>query len=207
MASRMYRSASGKPIDMGQLLLKNENVRAVGNMGVNAKGDKIDKVNNVVESKNRQVHKEYKKQILNTVVDVPPQSSSVKVPVQEPIVEEKIEEVVGLDDDDKTIDLNQVNQSSEESVVEEPVTVEEMDQTVKETAVQNFKQSVVEEVVEKESVIEEVAEEPVVATPKTTKKKSTGGLASAIAKAREIKQEKLQTEKEKAKSTKGVKKI
>jgi len=32
-------------------------------------------------------------------------------------------------------------------------------------------------------------------------------LASAIAKAREIKQEKLQTEKEKAKSTKGVKKI
>ena len=203
----MYRSASGKPIDMGQLLLKNENVRAVGNMGVNAKGDKIDKVNNVVESKNRQVHKEYKKQILNTVVDVPPQSSSVKVPVQEPIVEEKIEEVVGLDDDDKTIDLNQVNQSSEESVVEEPVTVEEMDQTVKETAVQNFKQSVVEEVVEKESVIEEVAEEPVVATPKTTKKKSTGGLASAIAKAREIKQEKLQTEKEKAKSTKGVKKI
>ena len=207
MASRMYRSASGKPIDMGQLLLKNENVRAVGNMGVNAKGDKIDKVNNVVESKNRQVHKEYKKQILNTVVDVPPQSSSVKVPVQEPIVEEKIEEVVGLDDDDKTIDLNQVNQSSEESVVEEPVTVEEMDQTVKETAVQNFKQSVVEEVVEKESVIEEVVEEPVVATPKTTKKKSTGGLASAIAKAREIKQEKLQTEKEKAKSTKGVKKI
>ena len=203
----MYRSASGKPIDMGQLLLKNENVRAVGNMGVNAKGDKIDKVNNVVESKNRQVHKEYKKQILNTVVDVPPQSSSVKVPVQEPIVEEKIEEVVGLDDDDKTIDLNQVNQSSEESVVEEPVTVEEMDQTVKETAVQNFKQSVVEEVVEKESVIEEVVEEPVVATPKTTKKKSTGGLASAIAKAREIKQEKLQTEKEKAKSTKGVKKI
>ena len=203
----MYRSASGKPIDMGQLLLKNENVRAVGNMGVNAKGDKIDKVNNVLESKNRQVHKEYKKQILNTVVDVPPQSSSVKVPVQEPIVEEKIEEVVGLDDDDKTIDLNQVNQSSEEPVVEEPVTVEEMNQTVKETAVQNFKQSVVEEVVEKESVIEEVAEEPVVATPKTTKKKSTGGLASAIAKAREIKQEKLQTEKEKAKSTKGVKKI
>ena len=202
MASRMYRSASGKPIDMGQLLLKNENVRAVGNMGVNAKGDKIDKVNNVVESKNRQVHKEYKKQILNTVVDVPPQSSSVNVPVQEPIVEEKIEEVVGLDDDDKTIDLNQVNQSSEEPVVEEPVTVEEMNQTVKETAVENFKQSVVEEVVEKESVIEEVVEEP-----KTTKKKSTGGLASAIAKAREIKQEKLQTEKEKAKSTKGVKKI
>jgi len=202
MASRMYRSASGKPIDMGQLLLKNENVRAVGNMGVNAKGDKIDKVNNVLESKNRQVHKEYKKQILNTVVDVPPQSSSVNVPVQEPIVEEKIEEVVGLDDDDKTIDLNQVNQSSEEPVVEEPVTVEEMNQTVKETAVENFKQSVVEEVVEKESVIEEVVEEP-----KTTKKKSTGGLASAIAKAREIKQEKLQTEKEKAKSTKGVKKI
>ena len=202
MASRMYRSASGKPIDMGQLLLKNENVRAVGNMGVNAKGDKIDKVNNVLESKNRQVHKEYKKQILNTVVDVPPQPSSVNVPVQEPIVEEKIEEVVGLDDDDKTIDLNQVNQSSEEPVVEEPVTVEEMNQTVKETAVENFKQSVVEEVVEKESVIEEVVEEP-----KTTKKKSTGGLASAIAKAREIKQEKLQTEKEKAKSTKGVKKI
>ena len=39
---RTYRSSQGKSIDLGTLLLQNETVRAVGNMGVNARGDRID---------------------------------------------------------------------------------------------------------------------------------------------------------------------
>jgi hypothetical protein len=39
---RTYRTSQGKTVDLGALLLQNENVRAVGNMGVNARGDRID---------------------------------------------------------------------------------------------------------------------------------------------------------------------
>lgn len=71
MSSKVYRSALGKPVDMGSLLLKNENVRAVGNMGVNAKGDVIDKKNDSVMSKTQQVNQQYRKQIRNQIEDVP----------------------------------------------------------------------------------------------------------------------------------------
>jgi hypothetical protein len=37
----VYRSARGKEVDMGKLALQNELTPAVGNMGVNARGDKL----------------------------------------------------------------------------------------------------------------------------------------------------------------------
>lgn len=43
-----YRSAQGKVIDMNALITKNEKVRAVGNMKVNARGDTIDSHGKVV---------------------------------------------------------------------------------------------------------------------------------------------------------------
>ena len=62
MAGKIYKSAQGKTVDMGQLMLKNEKVRAVGNMKVNARGDMIDDMNRVISSKNDQVNKQYNKQ-------------------------------------------------------------------------------------------------------------------------------------------------
>ncbi len=62
MTSKIYRSAQGKSVDMGRLQLQNENVRAVGNMKVNARGDMIDDMNRVISSKNDQVNKQYNKQ-------------------------------------------------------------------------------------------------------------------------------------------------
>jgi hypothetical protein len=57
MTKKQYRSAMGKTVDMGSLLLQNENVRAVGNMGVNARGDVINSNNRVIEKKSRQVQR------------------------------------------------------------------------------------------------------------------------------------------------------
>jgi len=37
----VYRSARGKEVDLNKLISKNELTLAVGNMGVNARGDKI----------------------------------------------------------------------------------------------------------------------------------------------------------------------
>lgn len=61
MTSQIYRSAQGKSVDMGALRLQNENVRAVGNMKTNARGDVLDDQNQVIASKNQQVSRQYRK--------------------------------------------------------------------------------------------------------------------------------------------------
>lgn len=63
MTSKVYKTAQGKSIDMGALILKNENTRAVGNMKVNARGDLVDDMNNVIESKPQQVNRQYNREI------------------------------------------------------------------------------------------------------------------------------------------------
>jgi hypothetical protein len=140
--AKIYRTANGKKVDMGALLLRNEEVRAVGNMGVNAKGDLINDKNTKLVARNEQVNKQYRKQIRNQVVDTPATDPVIKR--QEP---EKIE---GLD---------------------EPIINEEI-----------------------------VTESP-------SEKKPAGGLASAIAKARQVEQSKLKTPREEARDETGVKKI
>jgi len=57
MTKKQYRSAMGKTVDMGSLLLQNESVRAVGNMGVNARGDVINSNNKIIEKKSKQVQR------------------------------------------------------------------------------------------------------------------------------------------------------
>ena len=63
MTNQVYRSAMGKKIDMGEMRLRNEQVRAVGNMKVNARGDQLDDSNRVINSKNKQVVKQTKKTV------------------------------------------------------------------------------------------------------------------------------------------------
>ena len=80
MSKKVYKTAMGKPLDLGALLLSNENTRAVGNMNVNAKGDKINTSGKTVESRNSQVAKSYEKQVKRgTVVDAPVISSKSTV--------------------------------------------------------------------------------------------------------------------------------
>ena len=62
MTSKVYRSAQGKSVDLGTIMLQNEHVRAVGNMNVNARGDVLDSANRVIEPKNRQVQRKYRRQ-------------------------------------------------------------------------------------------------------------------------------------------------
>lgn len=65
MTQKVYRTAQGKTVDMGRLMVQNEKTRAVGNMKVNARGDLVDDMNNVVSSKPQQVNNQYNKQIQN----------------------------------------------------------------------------------------------------------------------------------------------
>lgn len=65
MTRKVYRTAQGRMIDLGALQLQNENTRAVGNMGVNARGDLLDNQNKPIKSRNQQVNKQYNKQMSN----------------------------------------------------------------------------------------------------------------------------------------------
>lgn len=65
MTQKVYKTAQGKTLDMGRLMLQNEKTRAVGNMNVNARGDVIDDQNQVVSSKPAQVNKQYNRQVTN----------------------------------------------------------------------------------------------------------------------------------------------
>jgi hypothetical protein len=65
MSKDLYKSANGKMVDMGALRQKNERVRAVGNMRVNARGDQVDDENNIVASRGQQINNQYNKQVQN----------------------------------------------------------------------------------------------------------------------------------------------
>jgi hypothetical protein len=66
MTRKVYKSAMGKTVDLGSLILQNEQVRAVGNMGVNAAGDVVDSGNQVIDQRNRQVQRQYHRQTTGT---------------------------------------------------------------------------------------------------------------------------------------------
>jgi hypothetical protein len=65
MTRKVYKTAQGKAIDLGSLLLQNEGVRAVGNMNVNARGDLLDSGNKVIDRKNRQIQRQHNRQTVS----------------------------------------------------------------------------------------------------------------------------------------------
>lgn len=65
-----YRTAMGKVVDMSQIASKNEHVRAVGNMPVNARGDTIDSQGKVILPVTRKVGKTYQKTVSNRAANV-----------------------------------------------------------------------------------------------------------------------------------------
>lgn len=63
MTQKQYRTAQGKLVDLGALQLRNENVRAIGNMSVNGRGDMLDAKNRPIDTRNQQVARQYRKQV------------------------------------------------------------------------------------------------------------------------------------------------
>ena len=80
MTTKIYKTARGKTVDFGSMRLQNENVRAVGNMGVNARGDRIDSQGNVIDPKNQQLQRRIQRQ--TNVADGPVHSSTREAKAQ-----------------------------------------------------------------------------------------------------------------------------
>ena len=69
---KTYRTANGKNIDFGAMILANETAPALGNMNVNARGDQIDAAGNITKSR-EDIMREYHK--LNTMI---PQDGTIR---------------------------------------------------------------------------------------------------------------------------------
>lgn len=152
MTRKIYRSAMGKTVDLGALLLQNEQVRAVGNMGVNAAGDLVDSGNKVIDQRNRQVQKQYKRQ--TNVSDTATLATS------------------------NLSARTQAQQKNQPATVKEPV-----DEQIEET------------LAELDPVPQQDIKEP-----------TTGGLAAAMARSREVKQELEKTLRQRQQEQ-GIRKI
>lgn len=92
MTSKVYKTAMGKTLDMGALILKNEQVRAVGNMNVNARGDLLDSTNQSIDKKNQQVQRQYRQSSQSSTPQ--PRKKAVKM---EPVIDEPEEEIFPVD--------------------------------------------------------------------------------------------------------------
>jgi hypothetical protein len=190
MTRKIYKSAMGKTVDMGSLLLQNERIRAVGNMNVNARGDRLDSNNKVVEPKNQQVQRRYNKQ--TNVSTGPAHSStlSVKNPVQQQMV----------DPNDNFSDLLIDDLEGGLQKPSEPMT-----RPAVEPAIEPAVDAAIEPVVE--PVAEPIVESPApVDTSSVRPGIPSGGLASAIARTREVKQELEKTRRQQAQAQ-GVRRI
>lgn len=95
----------GKTVDIGALMLQNENVRAVGNMSVNARGDTLDSNNTVIDRKSQQIQRQNRKTNVT--------GSAATVPVRETIQPDQLADPL-----DSFSDLPE-----EDEVVNEPKTV------------------------------------------------------------------------------------
>ena len=185
MAQKIYKSAMGRVVDIGALMLENENVRAVGNMNVNARGDTLDSANRVIESKPKQVQKHYQKQSTNTSAMEPTTSTIVakKHQAEKAKIKKRKEKVVSDSyNDERLVSVHDKTQP-------DPVEVEEIPEIES-----------LEELAELEAVVPELAQEPAKTIPR-------GGLAAAIAKAQTVKQELLTTPRQMAQNKPGVNKI
>lgn len=101
---KQHRTAQGKIIDMAALAAKNERVRAVGNMKVNARGDTIDANGKIIVPVTQKVGDSYQKTVGNKTAHAkrPPVQSAKrpeKVQPQPELTKEEFELESNLDDD------------------------------------------------------------------------------------------------------------
>lgn len=78
MTRKQYRTAMGKTVDMGALMLRNEGTRAVGNMQVNARGDQLNSTNRVIDKKTQQIKRQNVKQVRSENIPVATSNAALK---------------------------------------------------------------------------------------------------------------------------------
>lgn len=87
---KLYRTMQGRMVDIEKLRAANEDIRAVGNMNVNARGDVLGPGNTVLKTK-EQVMREYYEAPKGAVADTPIKKVVQPTPIpQKNVVETKV---------------------------------------------------------------------------------------------------------------------
>lgn len=88
----IYKTAQGKTLDMSALVSRNENVRAVGNLKVNARGDTIDAAGKVLVPVTKKVGDAYQKTVSNKAATLAKRREEIPQPIETaPAPETKID--------------------------------------------------------------------------------------------------------------------
>ena len=127
MSQKIYKSAMGRTVDLGALILENEHVRAVGNMNVNARGDILDSANRVVEPKNKQLQKHYSRQVSNTTTEIPTAGgvpSKKKQKAAKVKVEKQLDEIPEIPEIESMEELAALEETMPD-IVAEPTPIQE----------------------------------------------------------------------------------
>ena len=192
--AKTYRTANGGKVDLGALILSNENTRSAGNMGVNARGDKLNSHNQVIETRNEQIQRAYDMTVKNQPVDELPPTSikhAKKLEKERAIIEKREANPTAVKQRPEKAELRRIKQELPEAT-RDPLPVME-------------KESLPSAVDDAAAVMSRP--EKVVQPAQTLKKVPQGGLAAAIAKAKEIKEEPEKTARQTQQEQKGVKRI
>ena len=80
MTQKTYRTAQGKVVDLGAMMVQNETVRAVGNMNANARGDIIDNQGRVLATRGEQVNRNLNRQTNANSGPIPTSSRTPTAP-------------------------------------------------------------------------------------------------------------------------------
>ena len=212
VGKKVYRSSQGKSVDLGALLLQNETVRAVGNMGVNARGDRIDIKNKVIDTKAKISQRAYNKQI--GPQDDTPQSFTPPVTNVVTTQSTAPDPYELQERNDKEHNAFKAQRKAEKEVAKAnkprktiakktiPVITEKILDVEATTPVQ----PVTPPPPPPPAPVVEPTPEPV-KEPEPTVQKKKGGLADAIARAKSIKQEAIKTPRQQAQEKSGVKRI
>jgi len=180
MTKKVYRSSQGKSLDLGALQLRNEKVRAVGNMGVNARGEVINSANKPVESSAERTGKTYKKQTrrANNVSDIPVKASKSRALAKGKVAD---------DFDPEIVERTQARRANVKKRRKDDVEYAEFKvvSDVKDAPLPAEPVPVQQEPVQQEPVAEQQPEPEV---PETPKQVTQEGLLGALAKAKDVKQ-------------------
>lgn len=188
--AKTYRTANGGKVDLGALLLSNENTRAVGNMGVNARGDKINSQNEVIETRNNIMQRHYDKAHDQPVIDdnvIPTSAKHAQQLAKERAIQEK------RDAKPEAVKKRPPKEELRKNREETPAGMDTMPEHV-----QSPNSEMPSPLPVKENVVQPV---------QTLKRPAQGGLAAAIAKAKEIKEEPEKTARQMQQEQSGVKRI
>ena len=214
MTSKIYRSAQGVAVDLGVLMLQNEHVRAVGNMKVNARGDKIDNQNQVVETKPQQIQRQNARSTTN-VSDQPVHSSAAKAQRN---IQADNEQVLDVNSDPEMLEdlavepapivpTNNVLVSAPVAPTADPVINTPVAPTADPVINTPAPGRVIDRFKPKQQTASAPAEAPVApAVQDSVEQPKKVGLAGAIARTREIKQE-LDRTRRQQQQDQGVRKI